>query len=126
MDFGRSNKVFNFKRKSMDSKALVSDEEIAWEEIEPGLKRKVMTYNEQLMLVKVAFEKDVIGTLHNHPHLQISYVASGQFKVTVGDESKILKSGDVFFVQENEVHGVVCLEAGELIDVFNPHREDFV
>jgi len=29
-------------------------------------------------------------------------------------------------VHSNLVHGVVCLEKGVLIDVFNPMREDFI
>jgi quercetin dioxygenase-like cupin family protein len=29
-------------------------------------------------------------------------------------------------VPSNVVHGCVCLEAGMLVDVFSPHREDFL
>jgi len=38
---------------------------------------------------------------------------------------KVLKAGDVFYVAPNLIHGAVCLEAGVLIDVFSPMREDF-
>ena len=78
------------------------------------------------MFVKVAFKQGGIGTIHQHSHLQISYVASGVFEVTIGDQTRNLKGGDVYFVPSNVLHGAVCLEEGLLVDVFNPMREDFV
>jgi quercetin dioxygenase-like cupin family protein len=105
---------------------LVSDEQIAWEELGGGIKRKVMSYNDDIMLVKVAFEQGGIGALHTHPHLQISYIASGAFEITIGDDKKILNEGDVYFVPSGILHGAVCLASGVLIDVFSPMREDFL
>lgn len=107
-------------------KALVTDNDLAWQDLGDGIKRKIMAHNDQLMLVKVSFEKGAIGTLHQHPHLQMSYVAEGSFEVTVGDSKRILSKGDVFFALSNVVHGVVCTEEGLLIDIFNPAREDFL
>jgi quercetin dioxygenase-like cupin family protein len=107
-------------------KALVLDSEVEWEQIEPKIRRKVMSFSTEIMLVKVAFEAGGIGTLHHHPHLQISYVANGAFEVTINGESKVLRTGDVYNVPKNAVHGAVCLEEGILIDVFSPMREDFV
>ncbi|TDG35459.1 cupin domain-containing protein [Pedobacter changchengzhani] len=114
----------NFK--NLANKTLIADNDIDWADLGAGIKRKVMAYDNDLMLVKVAFEKDSIGTIHNHPHLQMSYVAKGSFEVSMGGDKKILNEGDVFFAPTMVFHGVVCLEAGLLIDVFNPHREDFV
>lgn len=105
---------------------LVQDEDVEWQILGDGLRRKVMGYNDKLMLVKVDFQKGSIGTLHHHPHLQISYVASGSFETTIGENVKILNAGDVYCVPENVIHGVVCLEKGQLIDVFSPLREDFL
>jgi quercetin dioxygenase-like cupin family protein len=114
----------NFK--DLANKTLISDGDIDWEDLGAGVKRKIMAYDKQLMLVKVAFEQGAIGSVHNHPHLQMSYVAKGIFEVSMGEDKKILKKGDVFFAPSNVFHGVVCLEAGLLIDIFNPHREDFL
>ncbi len=108
------------------NKTLVTDDELPWETVGPKIKRKIMSYNEDLMLVKVAFEQGGVGITHKHPHLQMSYVASGKFEVTVGHESKVLNGGDVYFIPSDVLHGAVCLEDGLLIDVFNPMREDFV
>jgi quercetin dioxygenase-like cupin family protein len=107
-------------------KTLVLDSEVEWEQIEPKIRRKVMSFSAEIMLVKVAFEAGGIGTLHHHPHLQISYVANGAFEVTINGESKVLRTGDVYNVPKNAIHGAVCLEEGILIDVFSPMREDFL
>jgi len=79
-----------------------------------------------MMVVKVAFEAGGVGAMHSHPHTQASYVASGKFEITIDGKTKTLKGGDVYFVPSDLVHGAVCLEAGELIDVFHPLREDFL
>lgn len=108
------------------NKTLVQDDEIPWETVDDKIKRKVMSYNNELMLVKVAFQKGGIGTTHKHPHLQISYIASGVFEITVDGEIRTLKEGDVYFIPSDILHGAICLEEGILIDVFNPMREDFL
>ncbi|HEV8286492.1 MAG TPA: cupin domain-containing protein [Chitinophagaceae bacterium] len=101
-------------------------EEIPWEQAAPGIKRQVYGYNEKIMLVKIKFEKDAIGALHEHYHSQVSYVESGMFKLTIGDETKILKAGDGYYVPPHVIHGCICMEPGILIDVFSPRREDFL
>src|SRR5687767_1317743 len=111
---------------SFEIKAFIEDQLIDWERISDGIKRKIVTYDERMMLVKVAFEKGAIGSLHHHYHTQISYVSKGIFEVEINTEKRILKAGDVFHAEPNLIHGVVCLEEGELIDVFSPSREDFI
>jgi len=108
------------------TKTFIEDNELAWEETGPGVKRKIMAYDQNLMMVKVAFEKGAIGSLHNHPHVQMALVESGSFEVEIDGVKQVLKKGDVYHVPSGLVHGVVCLEEGMLIDVFNPAREDFI
>ena len=105
---------------------LIEDKEIDWIDLGGGIKRKVMAYDDQMMVVKVAFEAGGIGAMHSHPHTQASYVASGKFDITIDGKTKTLKGGDVYFVPSDLLHGAVCIEAGELIDVFHPLREDFL
>jgi quercetin dioxygenase-like cupin family protein len=107
-------------------KTLVQDTDMDWVQVEPKIRRKIMSYNKDIMLVKVAFEAGGIGTLHHHPHLQMSYVASGAFEITISGEAKIPRGGDVYFVPSDAIHGAVCLEEGVLIDIFSPMRADFV
>jgi quercetin dioxygenase-like cupin family protein len=91
-----------------------------------GLTRKVAAYNANLMCVEVRFETGTVAALHNHPHEQITYVISGKFEFKVGDETNVVSAGDSLYKQPDIVHGATCLEAGMLLDVFTPHREDFL
>ncbi len=105
---------------------FIENGSIPTEQVDPGVSRKIMAYDDKLMLVKVNFEKGGIGTLHHHTHSQISHVESGVFEVEIDGQKKVLNSGDAFYIPPNVVHGAVCLEAGVLIDVFSPMREDFI
>lgn len=97
-----------------------------WEPAGEGVVRQVMGYNDDLMLVKVKFEKGAVGTLHHHVHTQVTYVESGKFEFTIGDVKKIVSAGDCLYKQPNVEHGCVCLEAGMLIDTFSPMRKEFI
>lgn len=99
---------------------------IDWEDVGKGVRRKIMAYDTDMMMVMVEFNKGAIGTKHTHSNKQVSYVAKGSFEINIDDEKKIEKTGDVFFVLPNVEHGVTALEDGILIDVFTPYREDFV
>ena len=105
---------------------FVEDKNIDWVDLGEGLSRKVMSYDSRIMLVKVGFVKGAVGTLHHHYHTQISYIESGSFEVEIDGIKQVLHTGDVFHAAPNLIHGVVCLEAGVLIDVFSPMREEFI
>ncbi len=107
-------------------KVFIENREIPWEEVDKGVKRKIMAWDDRLMVVKVQFDKGGIGSLHQHYHSQITHVESGIFEVEIGAEKKVLTAGDAFYIPPNVMHGAVCLEAGVLIDVFSPMREDFI
>ena len=102
------------------------EREMEWKDAGPGIQRQIMGYDGQLMMVKVKFEKGAEGTIHIHYHSQATYVASGRFELNIGGETKILETGDGYYVAPNVPHGCVCLEAGILIDTFSPMREDFI
>ena len=106
--------------------SFVFGAEIGWEETGKGVRRQVLGHGTDLMLVRVEFKAGAIGALHQHPHRQATYVASGRFEVTVGSETSQLATGDCFYASADEIHGVRALEAGTLIDVFTPVREDFL
>lgn len=105
---------------------FVEDQNIEWEPVAEGVKRKIMTYDANLMMVKVAFATGGIGAGHQHVHTQMSYVESGAFAITIADETKVLRAGDAYYIAPNIWHGAVCTEAGMLVDVFTPMRTDFI
>jgi len=99
---------------------------LAWEETGPGVRRTLVAYNDDLLLVKVEFEAGAVGALHQHVHSQISYIESGEFEVTVGAEVRVLRAGDTFYAAPHVPHGVVARQAGALLDSFSPLRLDFL
>lgn len=105
---------------------FVAADTIPWETVGPGLMRKVMTYDANLMMVLVNFESGAVGAMHTHPHTQMSYVQSGTFAITIGDDERVLTAGDAYYIPPHVRHGAVCREAGMLVDIFTPMRADFV
>lgn len=105
---------------------FIEDSSVAWEYTGEGVRRKIMAYDSELMVVRVEFKKGSIGQLHEHYHSQITHVEKGVFEVEVDGEKKVLKAGDAFYIPPHKLHGCICLEDGVLIDVFSPMREDFV
>jgi quercetin dioxygenase-like cupin family protein len=78
------------------------------------------------MMVKVNFEKGAVGSPHQHFHTQATYCVSGKFEFTINGEKQIVEAGDGIYIEPNLLHSALCLEAGILIDVFSPVREDFL
>ena len=91
-----------------------------------GVTRRVLAYTDGLMCVENTFETGAVGALHSHPHTQITYVVSGVFQFTVEGETHTVRTGDTILKEDGVVHGCTCLEAGVLLDIFTPMREDFV
>lgn len=110
----------------LQSSLFQIEEEIRWQDLGNGVKRQVYGYDDKIMLVKAKFEAEAVGQLHEHHHSQVTYVDSGVFEMSVGSEKKIIRKGDGFYAPPHEIHGCVCIEPGILIDVFSPHREDFL
>lgn len=69
--------------------------DIPWESAAPGIQRQVYGYDDKIMLVKVKFERDAVGSLHRHFHSQVTYIESGVFELTIGDKTVILKKETV-------------------------------
>lgn len=95
--------------------------------LDDNVSRKVLLHHGDMMLVEFRFRKGGVGHPHSHErHEQIGYIAEGVFEVTVGGETKVLSRGDSYYAGKNEVHGVVAMEDGIIVDTFTPIREDFL
>jgi quercetin dioxygenase-like cupin family protein len=88
--------------------------------------RAILGHDHTLMMLKMDFEKGAIGEVHHHIHTQATYVLSGSFEFTIGDKKEVIHQGDACFMPANISHGCICLEAGSLLDVFTPERDDFL
>lgn len=110
----------------MSDKPFVRCAEIGWETMVEGMRRQVLGHGTDLMIVRVEADSGAVGPLHQHPHRQATYIISGKFEVTMGDEKTELGVGDCFYVESEVPHAVRALEGGVLLDVFTPVREDFL
>ncbi|WP_300061607.1 cupin domain-containing protein [uncultured Roseobacter sp.] len=93
---------------------------------DPGVTRQVLADHPDLMVVSFRFEEGAEGPLHAHPHVQSTYVKSGRFRFTIGDEHRVVGPGDSFVIPSGARHGCLCEAPGELIDCFTPRRADFL
>lgn len=92
----------------------------------PGIVRRILDYNDQVMLVELTMAKDAIVPDHTHPHIQIGYLVSGVAEFTVGDDTRILNPGDSWLIPGGVNHRVKVIEDCVALDIFHPHREDFL
>ena len=104
----------------------VFHEETQPQPLAEGVVRRVLAYDEGMMMVENTFEAGSKAPLHSHPHLQTAYVVEGVFTFEIGGVGKVVKKGDSLLLPSNVPHAVACHEAGAVLDVFTPMREDFV
>jgi quercetin dioxygenase-like cupin family protein len=92
-----------------------------------NITRQVLSDHPDLMVVAFRFGAEgSVGALHDHPHVQSTYVESGAFRFTLGDQERVVQAGDSFVIESGQTHGCVCLKPGTLIDCFTPRRDDFL
>lgn len=93
---------------------------------EPGLKRRVLAYNDKLFLVEHHMDKGWAGTVHSHPHDQIVYVVRGHLVVSTPGRTFDVRTGDSFVIRGGVEHGAKAAEESLVIDVFTPCRQDYL
>jgi len=108
------------------SKRFLFGNEEKKEVVDEGVIRQNLGYDDSLFMARVTFEKGSEGYVHAHPHSQVTYVESGAFDFRIGSETRRLEAGDCAYIPPNTDHGAVCMEAGALLDVFSPIRDDFL
>lgn len=109
-----------------NSEKYIITSQMDWEDLGGGVSRKMLGYDNQIMMVQVKFEKGAVGSPHQHFHTQATYCVQGKFEFEIDGEKQVVTGGDGVYIEPNLLHSAVCLEAGMLIDVFSPVREDFL
>ena len=92
---------------------------------EAGLRRQVMSFSPEMMLVRHRMEKGWVGTKHSHPHEQMVYVVSGHIVFESPGGQIDAHAGDCFLVPGGVDHQARALEDSEVLDIFTPYREDY-
>ncbi|NMB49799.1 MAG: cupin domain-containing protein [Bacteroidales bacterium] len=110
----------------MQSETFLIFDDAKWKNAGEGMQRMILGYDDRIMMVKMHFDAKAEGSMHTHPHSQCTYIISGKFVFTIGEEKKTVSAKDALYIAPDVPHGVTCIEEGELIDVFSPTREDFL
>jgi len=96
-------------------------------EMQPGIVRTTMAYNEQLMVCHFALTKGAVIPLHNHTASQSGFVLQGKVRLFLADESSLIAArGDGYVFDPDEPHGAEALEDTELIECFSPLRPEYL
>ena len=100
--------------------AWVPHAEIEPEVCGPGVKRRVLAYSKDAMCVENTFETGGVGAMHCHPHTQITYIVSGRYRFTIGDETR--EVGRRYPAQAEWRHAWLCLPGRRRhAGLFYPH-----
>jgi quercetin dioxygenase-like cupin family protein len=91
-----------------------------------GVSFDVLAVGEHTMVTRMRYEAGAHIPGHRHPNEQAGYVISGRVRVRFGEHDEILEAGDSYVIPKDLVHTFDVLEAGEVIDVFCPPREDYL
>lgn len=94
-----------------------------------GVSLDSLAVGEKSMVTKMNYVKGNFATMHQHPHEQCGYVISGRYALVVDSTPRIeviLTAGDSYAIPGNTPHSFEVLEGGEVVDVFTPHREDYL
>jgi quercetin dioxygenase-like cupin family protein len=78
------------------------------------------------MLCDVTLQPHSESPLHSHPSEEVAIIIEGEFDMKMGDESQLLKQGDVFLAPPGVIHGGVTHEHRMvMISAFSPPRKDY-
>lgn len=108
----------------MQNHTFVSINNIPEKELVPGI-YACLVHMEGVSVARVRIEKDAVLPEHAHVHEQVTNLLSGQLEMTVGGQTKVCKAGDVVMIPSQVPHSAKALTECELIDVFQPVREDY-
>lgn len=91
-----------------------------------GVNFDVLAVGKESMVTKMHYEEGNYVPFHSHPNEQSGYVISGKYCLKVGEQEDILTAGDSYSIPANVLHSIEIIEAGEVVDVFIPPREDYL
>ena len=93
-------------------------------ELVPGIYARLI-HLEGMSVARVRIEEGAILPEHAHVHEQVTNLLAGQLEMTVGGQTKVCTAGDVVVIPANVPHSARALSPCDLIDVFQPVREDY-
>lgn len=91
-----------------------------------GVDFVVLAIGKDTMVTKMLYKATDKVTPHKHPNEQSGYVISGKYILTLHGKEYTLVAGDSYSIPANIEHSLTIVEAGEVVDVFSPIRQDYL
>jgi quercetin dioxygenase-like cupin family protein len=98
-----------------------------WPEVEaaPGVRRRVLSCGDQIMVVQFIIAAGAAVPAHSHPHEQTGHVVRGRMRFRIGDQERELGPGDGYSVPGGVTHGATGITEVVAVDSFHPVRDDY-
>ena len=94
-------------------------------ELAPGVRARTF-WGDKMLVAVVELAPDAVVPAHHHPHEQSGVIIKGEVEFTIGGETKLLRTGDVYLIPGDVSHGVKTGPAGaQVMDIFSPVREEY-
>jgi unsaturated pyranuronate lyase len=91
-----------------------------------GVDFVVLSIGNDSMVAKMLYKSTDNVPFHKHPNEQSGYVISGKYILQFSGQSYELTQGDSYSIPANVEHSIEIVEAGEVLDVFTPIRQDYL
>jgi len=91
-----------------------------------GVDFVVLSIGNDTMVTKMLYKSSDFVPFHKHPNEQSGYIISGTYKLKFGGDEYILSAGDSYSIPANIEHSMEIIDAGEVLDVFSPIRQDYL
>ncbi|KFC20961.1 cupin domain-containing protein [Epilithonimonas lactis] len=91
-----------------------------------GVDFVVLSIGKNTMVTKMLYKSTDNVPFHRHANEQSGYVISGRYILKFEGEEYELSQGDTYSIPADVEHSIVIVEAGEVVDVFSPIRQDYL
>jgi quercetin dioxygenase-like cupin family protein len=91
-----------------------------------GITRRILAHSSELMLTEHILEKGAVLPEHQHSHVQLVYLVSGELLIEMDGKRFTMKKGDSLAIPSNLNHKATALRESVALDIFAPARADYL
>jgi len=91
-----------------------------------GVDFVLLAHGQESMVTKMLYKKEDNVPFHSHPNEQSGYVISGKYRIVFEENDQMIEPGDSYTIPRDVEHRLEIIEPGEVLDIFNPPRRDYL
>jgi len=91
-----------------------------------GVDFVVLSIGTDSMVTKMLYKITDNVPFHKHANEQSGYVISGKYVLKFDGQQYELTEGDTYSIPAHTEHSIQIIEAGQVVDVFTPIRQDYL